>query len=68
MKWRNVDEILPDYNAACVVKGLDELVYISYDNSYWCETLGARGFIYTCDYKEWLYYDEVLELIEESED
>ena len=68
MKWRNVDEILPDYDALCVVRGSYEIVEISSDCSYWRDSIRANWFGDTCDYKEWLYFDEVLELIEESED
>lgn len=66
MKWRNVDEVLPDYDAPCVVKGLHEVVIYSYDGESWRNgfTVWYRN---TDTYREWLYYDEVLGLIEESE-
>lgn len=68
MKWRNVDKILPDYNAACVVNGLRRIVRHDHYKPYWrlidCVTIGYH----TEYYKEWLYYDEVLELMEEDEE
>lgn len=68
MKWRNVDEILPVYGAQCVVKGMYEVVQISSDNLSWRNQYGTYWFGITSDFKQWLYYDEVLELIEESEE
>ena len=67
MKWRNVDKILPDYGAPCVVKGIYRIVRHSQYGKVWrqCE---SELVYYDSLFKEWLYYDEVLELIEESED
>lgn len=68
MKWRNVDKILPDYGAPCVVKGIYRIVRHDHYNKYW-RLMEELSCVYRSNlYKEWLYYDEVLELIEESED
>lgn len=68
MKWRNVDEILPDYGTICVVKGLNCVVKYDHCGRCWRAIYTYFTLSLVDSYKEWLYYDEVLELIEESEE